>query len=246
METMPDPIDLMPELIAMLGSECGFERAYASVVIAAAAAQNYGSPALPPAVPALIAVLDDDDFEIRRQAVFTLEQIGEPAASAAPALCGLIADVELSDHALMAFWTFGRAAAPAVPCLMELLNHGDALVRANAATALGVIGPDAAPAVLLLIDALDDLDSEVRVSAAFALGSIGEKAAPLTVPALREVLGETDEWVCTAVVRALGAIGKAAAEVLPDLERLRSSAAEEPVRHEAADAMRLITTGAEW
>jgi HEAT repeat protein len=87
-----------------------------------------------------------------------------------------------------------RIGEPAIPELVRLLEHPDAIPRARAAWALGRMGAKAKPAVPALMAALDDDDRLVRETAARALGQIGPDAAEaipdlvrlLTLPAEKD------------------------------------------------------------
>jgi HEAT repeat protein len=81
----------------------------------------------------------------------------------------------------------GRIGKPAVPMLMNALQHRDPHVRKQAAQVLAKIGPEANQAVPLLVAVLDDADPAVRRAATRALGQIGP-AAQEAVPALMRSL----------------------------------------------------------
>jgi hypothetical protein len=87
----------------------------------------------------------------------------------------------------LAAQALGRIGKPAVPMLMNALQHRDPHVRLQAAQVLAKIGPEAQAAVPLLVAALDDHDPHVRRAAARALGQIGP-AAQEAVPALMRSL----------------------------------------------------------
>jgi HEAT repeat protein len=99
---------------------------------------------------------------------------------------GAVAFSEPTEQELAA-QALGRIGKPAVPLLMNALQHRDPLARRQAALVLAKIGPEAAEAVPLLVGALDDQDAAVRRAAAKALGQIGP-AAQDAVPALMRSL----------------------------------------------------------
>ena len=99
---------------------------------------------------------------------------------------------------------FGDGKALRIEDLGHYLQDGRAVVRANAATALGVIGAPAIGWVTGLGVLLRDDDMKVRIQAASALDKIGDdavrEAAPFLVGALR---GDADvAKVCQQVLRA--------------------------------------------
>jgi HEAT repeat protein len=81
---------------------------------------------------------------------------------------------EVRGTAIQALGTIGPQAAPAVPALVDGLEHGDQLTRKLAAEALGRIGREAKAAVPALRQALD-ADPVVARSAREALGRIESK-----------------------------------------------------------------------
>ena len=88
--------------------------------------------------------------------------------------------------------------------LFEKLRHRDAVVRCQAARALGA--SKAKEAVRELIEVLaDDTSAPVRRAAAEALGKIGDPAA--RGPLERTLRSERDEGVRGAVATALARLG---------------------------------------
>ena len=91
---------------------------------------------------------------------------------------------------------------PAVPRLIELSRSPDALVRQQAALALGKIGPAAKEGVSALAVALDDGEWPVRRQAAIALGEIGPDAK-LAKPVLQKRTKDDNALVRKAAEEAL-------------------------------------------
>ena len=73
------------------------------------------------AVPALVAMLADEDKELRIAAAMALENMGPAAAEAVPALTKALKDREgrVRPWAAIALGNLGPAARPAVPALGE-------------------------------------------------------------------------------------------------------------------------------
>lgn len=86
--------------------------------------------------------------------------------------------------------SLGRIGAPAVPALIDALDHNDSIRRAQAAKVLARIGPEAKPSVPALVRALEDNDERVRKAAARALGQIGPGAEDAVLPLL-EIIEES-------------------------------------------------------
>ena len=103
-----------------------------------------------PAGPALIAALADPDAHVREVATRALGEIGPAEPNAVPALVARFPDVE----AIRAVAKFKAAGGPAVPRLLELVNHPDEKVRWNVGRTLGRIGEPALPAVPALMEVM--------------------------------------------------------------------------------------------
>jgi len=113
-------------------------------------------------VERLIKQLQDQDVNVRMNAVRALMLIGTPAAI--------------------------KAAEGATPFLIQQLqNDQDKWVRMLAAMALSAVGEGTKDAVPALIQAVQDQDVSVRYYAAYALGKIGQDAKD-AVPALIQAL----------------------------------------------------------
>src|SRR5262249_25162090 len=90
------------------------------------------------------------------------------------------------------------------------LTSKDAVVRRNAAFALGKAGSLAVSAAPKLVHALKDKNAEVREAAAMALGQIGPSGWDETFPALVDLLNQDrDARVRRSAAFALGSLGHA-------------------------------------
>jgi HEAT repeat protein len=117
---------------------------------------------------------------------------------------------------IRALSNLGKLAAPAAEQIAKALREDDSTwVQALAATALGRIGVASEPVVDALEAALEHPDLGVRAHAAQALGMlhVGDEEV---VEQLLVLMREGGEERLASVV-ALGRIGKAASEALPDL-----------------------------
>lgn len=162
---------------------------------------NIGSPA----VPDLIAALQDSNSQVRRDIARILGKIG--ATTAVPALIDTLQDpiAVVRRAAIESLGYIGSVVA--VPPLLTMLRDAEEQVRRAAAEALGHIGD--ASAVLDLINALHDERENVRIVAAWALGQIRDAAA---VPALIDALREKSPQVRQAAAEMLKEIGTLADE----------------------------------
>ena len=196
------------------------------------------------AVPALVDALEDSYEPVRRNAIYALGAIGEPAVK--PLTDALDSEKEAFDmepilHICDAAHGLAATGAPAVSELITALQDERENVRAAAAYALGEMGPVAAAAVDVLIALLTDESEEVRRHATSALGMIKVPVSK-TVPALVEVLedrGDTD--LAFFAAQALTRIGPDATEAIPALgEALMSESAY--VRGFSSEALGRIGT----
>ncbi len=154
-------IDAVPRLVTKLSTEDARERH--------ALANIFGRIG-PPAVPALIAALDDDNIHTLTNAARCLGEIGDKEAT--PALIALFDD---DNHLLRstAVTAVGKCRdSMAVLDCIRMLSDSVETVRKSAAVALGRIAH--ADASNALIDALDDAHFSVRMSAVRALIDIGD------------------------------------------------------------------------
>jgi len=172
-------------------------------------------------VPALTAVLDDEDEEIRRLAEQGLSRLGLSRADAL-GLCA--AQLHASVHAEAAL---RRSGVVALAALVGALQAGTPVAREKAARALGAIGEPAAAAAPALRTTLGDRSREVRLAAAKALWNVSRESAAAVVPALTALLKprpardgddpESGRRFVQTVIEALGRIGPAASAALPAL-----------------------------
>ncbi|MBD3190595.1 MAG: TIR domain-containing protein [Candidatus Heimdallarchaeota archaeon] len=163
---------------------------------------------------------DEERWEVRRDAAWTLGKMGEKAAEHEGVIEALIEALKDED-----WWVRERAAIAlgemgekAVPALIESLKDEErGEVRRRAAFALGEIGEKA---IAALIEVMKDEERAVRYWAAWALGKIGKKAAEHegVIEALIEALKDEDWEVRERAAYALGLMKKE--EAVPKLLEL--------------------------
>ena len=149
------------------------------------------------AIPALVAMLENDHQAARAAAIYTLGAIGESAV--APLMDSLDAAGRRED-------------AHPVP---EPWNEG-AISMEDAAHALTAIGQSAVPA---LTEALESPSEWVRINASFALGELDSHAAS-AVSKLTERLSDDSHRVVRTATDALGSIHQGAPTFIPHISRL--------------------------
>ncbi len=186
----------------------------------------------------LIHDLQEGDLQAKREAAWSLAELGPDAAAAVPLLAEAAAerDPQLANGALQALARIGPAATAALPEIRAQLRRGDAQRRYRAAFALGSIAAPDDPDVAS--DLRDDA-APVRAATAEAIGWMGPKAAPLG-PELVRLLDDPDADVGRAAVESLCKIGRPAIpaiqSALADDSTLASVRAAETLGEIGADA----------
>jgi HEAT repeat protein len=134
-----------------------------------------------PAVPAIIARINDEVLAVGHAAAEALGKIGDPAAVPAliEVLSSLHADWVMCINAAQALGALGDVQA--VPAMMDLFRrrwdnipglNATPPVRKNVIEALAKLGENAVPH---LLTALNDSDVKVRHGAVEVLGHMGEQ-----------------------------------------------------------------------
>ena len=97
--------------------------------------------------------------------------------------------------------------------LAQLLEHGNAQVRVQAATYLVDAGRQSRFALAALSKTLDDANADVRRAATLALGAVGAEG----VPGLRKALRDESALVRAAAASGLAPLGADAQSAMPEL-----------------------------
>jgi len=174
------------------------------------------------AVPAIVAILEQDLPFVRTGLLHVLVAIGPDAKEAVPVLMKTAGNQNFHARYLScrALGRLGPAAKPAVGLLIKALRDNVTSVRRNAAEALGRLGPAVAPeAVKPLIDTIDDPLVPVREEAVRALGDFGDLAKP-AIPALEAAAFSPQSRVQAQAALALWKLTKNAQPLLPVLKEL--------------------------
>jgi HEAT repeat protein len=175
---------------------------------AAAALAGAGGGASTGVADALAPLLRDEDETVRCQAAEALGKVGGPVDILMPALDDPAAPVRAATA--RGLKALGRAAAPAVPRLVELLQDRDDAVRAAATDAVTAAGPLDQETATKLAEGLESADNVVRAQAAEALGTVGAGHA---APVLVQAVADDNDVVRAKAVEALGKLGEEAADV---------------------------------
>jgi predicted Zn finger-like uncharacterized protein len=203
------------------------------------------------AVGPLSEALSDVDPTVRGTAAFALAAIGPEAAPAVPLLIKALksqGDEMLRVRAAYALGEIGPGAKEALGPLREALDDKKPSVRLHAAQALWAIDPKAEQVVPALTRLLEEkeLDTSLLVAAVETLSKIGSKGPPdvelikllrtKAVPALTQIIGDSDEALQLSAISALGALGVEGREGVAKLiDMLRE--ADSQTRLAAIDAL---------
>ena len=127
----PPPLGALPDLIAALDDERREVRGEACQALS-----RFNEKAQP-AVPALIRLIDDSSERVSMLAIIALSRVGEAAAAAVePISAAARVSNRRGEAAIAALGRLGTTAAPAIPCLSEiLLGAGEEPHRRTAAAA---------------------------------------------------------------------------------------------------------------
>ncbi len=178
-----------------------------------------------PAASALAGGLDD--AEVRMPALRALEAIGPEARTVVPKLAALMThpDAFVRIGVAYALGAIGAtaegpspAAADVLAPLRDALKDDCPAVTYAAAQMLSGLGPIARDALPEMTGLLDHPDGYRRAAAATFVANLGPEAVA-AVPRLVEIL-EARHGRGTGELRCLAAIGPAAVEAIPPLERL--------------------------
>jgi len=195
-----------------------------------------------PAQPSLAEALGDDDSQVRITAARTLIAL---EAAPNPAVISLAVklhddDPQVRFQAANMLGKFEHRAAVAVPALVRLAQDADShvSVRWEALSALRDIGEAGCPA---LAEIARSTTQGTQYKALDALAQLGTEAAAAT-DTLVELLQADDFRVRSRAAFALGAIGPAARQALPALQRAARDRNPQ-VRQNARQAIAKIMAG---
>jgi HEAT repeat protein len=165
-----DSIKVINPIVASLRDPDRFIRLNALKTI------GYFPPAkVAPFVTNVAALLEDQDFNVRNQAAFTLEALGDGAKDALPTVARAIlrGDAECRVAAMHVLQKMSSSySKSAVPSLIECLSDFDVRVVIAGCKTLDVIGPPALSAVPTLRNLLGHEEENVRRAASAAMLSI--------------------------------------------------------------------------
>jgi uncharacterized protein (TIGR02996 family) len=181
------------------------------------------NPHLGDLLPGVLTCLKHEDEEVRQVALKVLRGCKRRSAEGARLVESMIwqaRDRTTRCNAIAVLAHISPHPQAVATTLAEVQSDRDAEVRAAVPGALGHLGLSPKVELKLLRVALQDPATSVRNAAAWRAGSLGPAAAPLLPDLLRMLDGlDPKDWGRSCVIRALEAIGSAAA---PALEALRA------------------------
>lgn len=173
-------------------------------------------------VPSLLRGLDHKTPAIRQIAVFTFQKIGPAASAAVPNLVKALntdQDPEVRWIILATLGVIGVSSREVTEAALLRLKDEDKGVRSAAAFFMRTLqlGSPAAAARTLVTE-LHDQPNEVMQRFVEAIGELKPEGVQVAIPLIRSGLRQNDPKIDRiAGIAALGFIGAAAAEAVPDL-----------------------------
>ncbi|MEH1808865.1 HEAT repeat domain-containing protein, partial [Nostoc sp.] len=221
--------EVLAELLGLLKDET--ERNSAAQVLG-----KLGN-ASPQVVEALLALLKDENENMRYFAAQVLGNLGNASPQVVEALLALLKDKShiVRYFAAEVLGKLGNASPQVVEALLALLKDKSHIVRYSAAEAFPNLGNASPQLVEALLALLENESDDVRNSAAEALGKLGN-ASPQLVEALLALLKDETENVRYSAASALGNLGNTSPQVLEALLALLKDESDD-LRNSAASAL---------
>lgn len=189
------------------------------------------------AVAALIEVLEDENRQVRRYAIYTLLHMGPGARPAVPAIVNIMntTDDDMICHPATRFLGgFGPEVAFVTDDLIDALKRDHPAITRVAGNALSRLGPTAVPA---LVKGLGHEHPEVRCGCAMALSQMETD----TTDVLLEVLAGSDDLARAAAADTFGRMGPSAIGAVGALKKIINDEKEDrAMRAAAQSALRRI------
>lgn len=180
-------------------------------------------PHLADLLPGVLSCLSHEDDEVRQAALRVLQGCKRRSAEGARLVEAMIwqeRDRNTRRDAVIVLACISSDLQAVAATFAKVQRDGDAELRAAVPQALDRLGLSPKVELKLLRVALKDVARDVRTAAVWRAGSLGPAAAPLLPDLLRLLDGlDREDWCRRCVIRALEAMGPAAA---PALEALRA------------------------
>ena len=166
----------------------------------------------------LLALLQDEDPEVRWRAARALGELGNSSETIVSTLLAQLQNKnsEVRWKATRALGELGNSSETVLKSLLARLEDNDSELRCSAARVLGNLRNSSETVVSALLARLQDTDSELRGWAASALGNLGNSSETV-VSALLARLEDTDSEVRGWAAIALGKLGNSSETVISAL-----------------------------
>ncbi|HIF01025.1 MAG TPA: HEAT repeat domain-containing protein, partial [Planctomycetes bacterium] len=216
---------------------------------------EWPAPITAVALPKLIGLLNDDDFEVRMAALYTFRSAGPKAAPYVAALRQLLRDDGDVDNSQVGRRRDVLAQSALLGRLAALIGKkgsesdaGRAMKFRNAiAGTFAAIGPEARDAIPDLVPLLQDIAPPVRAHAADALGNMGpfarEAIPALEVAALDKLFGDRCQ---IPAVTALWWIDQEHALVVPTFQEVLNNGSIEGQKDAIGRVAEMGLRAADW
>ncbi len=197
------------------------------------------------AIAGHIRELQDKNPDIRQHGASNLEDLGEQAVPAIPALIRALSDKDANvrEYSATALGSMGKLAESATEPLTNLARDDNGYVRESAIKALKQIAPQVVNDVPRLIEQLKSSDMKERRWAAEALGWLLGKAKP-AVKQLTVALKDNSSDVRVLAAAALRNMREEAKKAIPALI-VAAGDSDDEVRENAVQAIESIGPGSE-
>ncbi len=197
----PQAMEALPEVISLSKEPTSWETRQTAAIALASLSMDLKTTPRPEVIMNLSRLLEDPAFQVRMSAVQAFVAMPAPADPTTKAvILGKLRNMTLKDPetnvkiwANMGIMGVEQGVRPdLVLAIAKYCKDEDAIVRTQAATALGSIGPKAQPALSTLIVMIGDEDPTTQAAGIWALGQL-ESAATSAVPQLEKIGADTRE-----------------------------------------------------
>lgn len=137
-------------------------------------------PGADEAIPDLMNGLKDTSWTVRTSSAQSISQIGRESKKAIPSLINSLQDRDWRVR-YRVINTLAEIGEPAVPYLLEIIDHPNKIVRKGVIDALGEIKLSNPKIIEKLGNTLNDTEESVRGKGADALRSIGKDSIPVLI-----------------------------------------------------------------
>ncbi|NER89120.1 sister chromatid cohesion protein PDS5 [Moorena sp. SIO3A2] len=168
----------------------------------------------------LLALLKDDDSDVRGRAVEALGRLGKSSETVVNALLARLMDDDNSFVRTIAAYALTKLdnnSETVVNALLARLMDDKSDVRVIAAFTLGELGNSSETVINALIARLMDDDYSVRRSAANVLGKFGHSSQTVVNALLARLMDDDNSFVRVNAAEALGNLGNSSETVIKTL-----------------------------